>query len=208
MDVIIIRHGESHYNFGTTQGLDSQLTELGMKQCCITVDWLMKNVELRDFKAMCSPYLRCLQTASVITEMTRIPIEVHDDLGELHLASKKMNVIGGGATIPNRSILFSNLKWVNWNVESKFFGNERISQFVDRVAEFTSKLTDKVLLVTHAVTHKIICDLLTSRTAEEIKSAWKSPVTFMNETAIYNCGITIVANGELLCFNKAAWSKE
>jgi broad specificity phosphatase PhoE len=207
MHVVIVRHGESHYNLGTTQNLDSQLTETGMKQSCITIDWLLKNIDLFDYKAMTSPYLRCLQTSSVLAEMSDIPVVVNDNLRELHLSLKKADIIGGGLNIPNRAVSFPNLLWNEWKVDFKFFSNEKVPQFVDRMASFVGTLSGNIIMVTHAVAHRTISDLLTGKSPEELKERWKDSKIFLEDTAIHNCGITMVVNGELLGFNKVAWSK-
>lgn len=72
--IYVIRHGQSE-----GQSFTDPLTRIGIQQCVACANLLVsKNVQ--DFEIYCSPYLRCVQSAQIISEITTCPIHTLDEL--------------------------------------------------------------------------------------------------------------------------------
>lgn len=206
-EIFLIRHGESQYNTGNANCLDSALTETGMSQCIKTSIWLTSNIELEEFVGFTSPYLRTLQTASVISLISDVRFSVNDNIREFRFFQHE------DVKIDNRSIMFSNLQWnKDWLVESKTFQFEEFDQIVDRAYVFLNSLEerhiDKAIVVSHGIPIVVIEKLLTGYTRrkimQEVEEATKE---FKNEyyKSIWNCGISYVKDGKSLWKSKTVF---
>lgn len=93
MNLILWRHAEA-IDLGTpvTPGckrdLERQLTERGQQQATITARWLQKNIK-RDFRVICSPADRAVQTVKAFRDKP----EIISDLGPLADASHVLGAI-------------------------------------------------------------------------------------------------------------------
>lgn len=83
MKLYCVRHGETVYNTaGRIQGqFDSQLSQLGLRQCQAVAEALA--VEAID-AVIASPLSRALQSAQVIADHLRLPVEVDPRLMEIN----------------------------------------------------------------------------------------------------------------------------
>jgi broad specificity phosphatase PhoE len=68
-ELLMVRHGQSEANVGTSTHPDCGLTELGLEQARAAARKLA-SLDLRGFEAITSPYRRALCTAQVIAEAT------------------------------------------------------------------------------------------------------------------------------------------
>lgn len=73
MELYLVRHGQSEYNIGATDFLDSDLTEVGQKQAELTARRL-QSAQLK--RAFVSPLRRTLQTADYICNASDIRGEI------------------------------------------------------------------------------------------------------------------------------------
>lgn len=76
MDLILVRHGQSQYNYDQTGGDDAPLTELGRMQARRAGAYLASRFQIRAMYT--STYIRALETAQIINgfvgaELTREP---------------------------------------------------------------------------------------------------------------------------------------
>ncbi len=85
MKIIFIRHGEPNYDICDQRGFVGQgrdlapLTSIGVEQAeAVSKDSLLVGSEI----ILSSPYTRALQTAAIISQNTRLPIQVEVDLHE------------------------------------------------------------------------------------------------------------------------------
>lgn len=83
MKLFCVRHGETVYNMaGRIQGqFDSQLSPLGLRQCQAVAEALA--IEAVD-AVIASPLSRALQSAQVIADHLRLPVEVDPRLMEIN----------------------------------------------------------------------------------------------------------------------------
>jgi broad specificity phosphatase PhoE len=169
MDLLLISHGQAQKQKGVSSDPDGSLTDFGMKQTCLTGSWLRYNFLHKGFVGYTSPYLRTLQTSSVISEIIDIDFSVDDDLRDFEFFKPKT------AIIPNRSLQFDNLSWPikEWSEESKKFELETIDQFIERCAGFIDKLQDKedekVLVVSHNSVCVALAQLAIGKNQEDIR---------------------------------------
>ena len=79
MDVFLLRHGQSEYNIGLTDHLDSALTDLGQQQASLTALRLLgENIG----HVYVSPLRRTLQTIAPFCQMSGLNAEVAADACE------------------------------------------------------------------------------------------------------------------------------
>lgn len=79
MELFLVRHGQSEYNIGLTEYLDSGLTPLGQMQAARTAARLADD---RLTHIYVSPLRRTLQTAGPVCAATHLQAEVYADLCE------------------------------------------------------------------------------------------------------------------------------
>lgn len=75
-EILLIRHGHTDHN-----DLDPALSPKGQSQVEMT-NQLLSELNLDDFVGFCSPMLRCLQTADLISQATGINFQVKTDILE------------------------------------------------------------------------------------------------------------------------------
>lgn len=81
MDLILIRHGQSQYNFDQTGGIDAPLTALGRRQAERAGAYLAAQFKISALYA--STYTRARETAEIINRYLRLPPPfLVDDLRE------------------------------------------------------------------------------------------------------------------------------
>lgn len=145
-ELILIRHGESQYNVGLTDFLDSELTENGIKQVKATGKFLREHFgHLQNFVGLTSPYLRCLQTSRILREETGLEFRVTP-------APREIMCKYDSVVIPARKEEFPEFVWnlpcpsQHWKEDAWHFFNESEEKFVDRIMEFVG--TDKPASIT------------------------------------------------------------
>lgn len=152
MTVILIRHGEARYDeveargyFGMGHEL-GKLTELGVKQAHeVSFDHRLKGAEL----IIASPYTRALQTASIISRITQIPLVVENDVHEW------MPDLTHKFQIPVWDDLWNDFMGSQgYRKEDSSFNWESLDQIKDRMLKALLPYKDKyqkVIVVTHGI---------------------------------------------------------
>ena len=131
-ELILIRHGESEANASLTEHPDSRLTELGVRQA-LEVGQQLRNLDLRRYLCLVSPYERTLRTAEHIAAVTGLNFEQHDLVREWGLSA----TVGG-----------------------KHFQEEQKEELVLRLREFLQLHPDRnLLLVSHAAPIAVLTQL-------------------------------------------------
>jgi len=88
-EILLIRHGESHFNTKDTHELDSSLTQRGRQQCFTCGNFLRRKFDdMSDWKGLVSPFLRTIQTADIINRYTDCNFEIEWQAREFsHISS-------------------------------------------------------------------------------------------------------------------------
>lgn len=142
-EYVMIRHGESEYNAHLTDNLDSPLTKFGEQQIRKTAHFLAENLSnLTSFVGITSPYLRCLQSARIIREVTGVEFEVDAGVREVMIQYDECSV-------PCRKDEFLEFQWPSdcgWT-----FFREQPEQFIQRIQEHARRVRtkNKALIVSH-----------------------------------------------------------
>jgi broad specificity phosphatase PhoE len=79
MDVYLVRHGESEYNIGATENLDSPLTPLGEQQAARTA---LRLADVGLTQVCVSPFRRTLLTAGPICAATHLKADIFSEICE------------------------------------------------------------------------------------------------------------------------------
>jgi len=131
-ELLLIRHGESEGNAGTSTDPDCSLTDLGRQQARGLAERLAR-LDLSGFVGLTSPYRRAVQTAREITDATGLAFEEDDAIREW----------GTTATVNSRE-----------------YPNEPIEHVVVRLTEFLRQNQGhKLLIVSHAAPIAILTQL-------------------------------------------------
>lgn len=225
MKLLLVKHGEFQKKTGVTVNTDSALSDWGMKQACLTGSWINYNFNLNTFKGYCSPYLKTLQTASVISEITGIDFEVCPALRDYRFDKGKSQIRDGGVHLPNRYIVFQNIKWnpKEWESGTKYFQEENIDDFIDRSTQFLeTHQNENLVIVSHVSPIVMLSELSIGKTREDIKKDCLETETFLSKNTnvstflssverfvflngIKNCGVTYIEDGEPQFFGKTVY---
>lgn len=131
-ELLLIRHGESEANAGTSTDPDCSLTDLGRQQARRLAERL-KQLDLGGFVGITSPYRRTVQTAHEITAVTGIAFTLEDAVREW----------GVRATINGRE-----------------YAHEPIDQVITRLTDFLRHHDGrKLLVVSHAAPIAVLTQL-------------------------------------------------
>jgi len=205
MQLVLIRHAESFNNIGTTEDLDSSLSNNGFTQMEVTARWL-KNIfsqktPFENFIGYTSPLLRCLQTSRVLSHIIKVPFEVNYKLREFSVT--KENSISPCVTIRNRKDIYD-FSWIEDKKEI-CFKDESLAEFVPRVKSFYSNLDPKgkYLIVSHGSVCRCLHALATNTV--EILFERYSNFDFEENTSIKNCGITFIRDNKEIMFSKTIY---
>ena len=84
---ILVRHGESEHNAGTSEDLNSPLTSKGRAQAVACSREILShlttlNVPAESLFVASSPYERAVETSRIIANVLAVPFEVHSGLRE------------------------------------------------------------------------------------------------------------------------------
>jgi len=188
-ELILIRHGESQYNAYLTDHLDSELTPKGVEQARITGKFLKEQFgHISNFTGITSPYMRCLQTSSIIREETGLDFTVNPGPREIMMKYQS-------AEVKNRQELFPEFVWNHDN--DLFFSQESDMQFIARMKAFHDSLDqERLVIVSHGTPVNTIYEFALGL------NAGADTVNFVK-----NCSLSYVRNGEGIWFGKAVYEE-
>lgn len=190
---MLIRHGQSRYNVRLTDNLDSELTDEGRRQVVETADFLARHfAHLDQFIGHCSPYLRCLQTAQIIRELTGVEFWVTPGPREIMMVYDECQV-------PYRQSDFPELIWETHCTPTGFrFRQETAQQFVNRMSGYLREVTEheRVLIVSHGSPVNMLYDLALGRKAMPDL-----------HTYVENSSISYIRGKEPVWFNRIVYEK-
>lgn len=212
MELLLIRHAQSAFNAKQTDELDSSITDLGVSQAEATGEYL-KSLDLTGFEGVVSPFLRTLQTATILQKHTGLDFRVCGGARELlwHLHPLGMN----GATVANRAKIYSDFHWPNehWSKEKVKYKPENFPSFMQRIKLFLGTLLtgdEKFVVVSHASPIQAMHDFSTQEDLHEVKDydSHSSYKTIIEDwAAVENCSITHIVDGECKHFAKTIHEK-
>jgi len=187
MEIVLIRHAQSAYNVGKTKHLDSPLTEDGHHQANVTGQFL-QSMNWSGFSGFVSPFLRTLQTATILQKFIKVDFEICHEIRELLMEDH--------VSVSDRSKEFDHFKWLK-NEEALFL-SEKFETFFLRMQNYLKKRNEeKVVIVTHAALVQTIHDISTNN-----MSSYESIV---EGDSVHNCSITRIINGKCQEFAKVVY---
>lgn len=175
MKIFLIRHGETLENIGTLLmgRTDGELSQLGIKQAKKTGDAL-KDFEINYIYS--SPLKRCLDTANLINETIKSPLEKHELLIERDF--------GAYTNASAKEVNFDELDLDS--EENKQAGVESLESIRMRIVNFLSLITKEhkdqnIVIVTHNNPIRLFLGEFLNKTYQEILKEYK----------VHNCSINI-----------------
>jgi len=158
--LLLLRHGETGEQYaGRYMGsTDVPLSEQGRRQVS-TMKIILQDEKID--RCLCSPMLRCRDTARAVLEPGGIDLEIDPDLREIDFGQwegKGFDEIA--RTSPDRV-----RRWVAFDNDFAFPGGERIGDFLERTRRIAQRVSEDpaptILLCTHGgVIRILICHLL------------------------------------------------
>ena len=137
-EIFIIRHGSTE---DSTED-DPALSREGIQQIKNIAEKL-KIFNCNGFFGFTSPFMRCLQTSQIISQILEIKFEVSEELKEYSCSTNKKSTI----LLKNKSNLFPNFQWLttkNWVVEP-----EPYDVLLKRINKVLQVIPDKSILISH-----------------------------------------------------------
>ena len=153
-ELLIIRHGETHWNFqGRMQGaLNSDLTEHGQAQARGLRDLLACAGLTRDHRAWCSPQGRAQQTAGLALEGHFEHWQTDARLAEVSVGAYEGLLFEDAmAEHQTRHPHDGPFEW-HFNAP----GGESWDAFSGRIASWLSELETPAVIVTHGITSRVM----------------------------------------------------
>lgn len=109
-EIILIRHAEAD-----TQYMNGAITDAGRTHAAKTAAFIL-DMHLPSFTIMSSPYLRCIQTAKIISEQCRIPFSPKDELAKQRdkepLPEFEKRITNVMDTLPKKSIIVTHTDFI------------------------------------------------------------------------------------------------
>lgn len=169
--MLVIRHGESEFNARETSDYNSSLSVKGCEQSknlCYYLDGYATGSGLKNNKIICSPFNRCIQTASYIASYIGLNIEIDYRLIE-HIHEKN------GFHFRHNNVYYINSEFSITAPDSDL-------GILNRVMSFYQEYKDEnVIVVTHGGPINIIHHLMKNKSLSEYPE-WNSEIT--------NCSVT------------------
>lgn len=187
-DRIYIRHGESRYNKKETTDLDSELTDEGVLQVRRAGRWLKENVPKLTYCGyfgVTTPYLRALQSARIIREITGLQFNVHSGPREVMTSYDQVE-------IPLRKWQFPDLDWSMCINEPWKFVRETDEQFNKRIRQYHEDCDRIKRMVTISHGTPIVA-------LHELDQGIKNPPNVTEFPR--NASVTRVVDGKLICYD-------
>lgn len=142
---IIIRHAQSHHNKGTTQNLDSPLTDKGIKQAeRLAIE--LGRYDLKGYALHVSPFLRTLMTAERIVANIPSLTAIVDPLLSEALAPHY-----SGVFVPRRQYDYPKFDWSHFVGAGFLQHREDGLEFFPRVESAFGRMPTKAIVVSHGM---------------------------------------------------------
>ncbi len=202
-ELMVIRHGQSKHNVHLTNDLDAEITQRGYEQCLVTAHYLKNLPDIGDYYGFTSPYLRCLQTSSIISLITGVKFKIDPRFKENPCLMPEQ-----GLPVLKRSKEFPNI--VGWEeykahfytTENKIyffkFYPEEPQIYLENIKNAIADLPPKSIIVSHGTPVMIIAEMAQGSQLEDIppwditqKAGW-----------IENASVTHIKNQQLLQWSK------
>ena len=170
-EIFIMRHGATENSIED----DPTLSKEGIQQIKNIAEKL-KEFNCNGFFGFTSPFMRCLQTSQIISQILEIKFEVFEELREYSCLTKEKSTI----FLKNKSNLFPNFQWFttkNWVIEPEPHG-----VLLKRINNVLQALPNKSILISHC---GLISNFIKMATSESSHC-----VHFANLTYIKNHEVT------------------
>jgi len=201
MKVYIVRHGETESNLNRIHQSDSaKLTKRGLEEAKLLSE---RVAGFKVDKILTSPILRAINTAEVISEMSKVSFEVNDLLKEL----KKPSEIEGkshseSVAIEIKETLRENYHQADWHYSDE----ESFLDFKKRILILSEQLLkskyESTLIVTHSAVIKMFVSLAIY--GDSLTSEIFLPIydhLSITNTGITYCTYELEKGWKVNCFN-------
>lgn len=157
MDLYLLRHGQSEFNVGRTEHLDSDLTDVGRQQAALTAERLRGEGLTRIYA---SPLRRALQTIAPTCDATGLPADVYADVCEYFSSAHYRDFPGLSPAEIGREYPFARFTddfpcedvWWPQETEDTAAISARAGRVRDDLLRLYAGTDERVLVVSHAET--------------------------------------------------------
>lgn len=177
-ELLLIRHATAF----DPSNPDTPISEDGIRQAEKLGDLLL-DFDLEGFEAVSSPLLRCLQTASILSQTLGRKFTVQPELAETPVFLDDTDTF----CVPNRKDQFPQFKWPS--SEDFIYNKEAASEFHTRSERVLHSLPSKTIVVTH---YGLICNMTRLALCEDRASVVAGQV-------IPPASVTYINREELQC---------
>lgn len=197
-EIIVIRHARSNHNIRKTDDLDGEISDFGVRQAINVGDYLSSEFDLKDYSFFTSPFLRCVQTADIISKKTNHTPIVDEKIKE------SLNHYNAKVLIKNHKEKFPNFVWDSINEKGIECGPEFNEHFLNRMFNFYHDLPQKSIVVTHGLPAILLINIASNPMIKNIP-VW--------DYSIDNCSISVVKKGRIVwhgrnLYNEFDYNKE
>lgn len=181
-ELLIIRHARSKHNVCDSDDVDDQITKFGETQSRNVGKFMASELDLDGFKFFTSPFLRCLQTSSLIQQEVKAQFQVMHELREY------LNHAGRECFVPHRERIFPTLDWSWYPQEGTTYYDEFNEVYLHRMHDAYSKLPQKSVVVTHGLPAFTLMHL--AKGNMQSIPIW--------DHSIDNCSMTLIRRGRVI----------
>ena len=188
---ILIRHGESQFNReGRVQGqADVDLSEKGRLQAKAVASWCSKQAwEIGSCELWSSPLKRARETADAISSAVGLPVQVKDDMRELHAGVFQGHLWDDLAERFPEAVA----QWKSGDVDFQIPGGESRRQLAERgqqaLMTLAKRSTSRMIVVAHGGVLTAALGLLVGRNHPLLADAILRPFTRL--PALANCSVS------------------
>jgi broad specificity phosphatase PhoE len=181
-ELIIIRHARSKHNIQKSDDLDDGISEFGERQARNVGKFFESSVDLSGYSFYTSPFLRCLQTADIISSYCDMQPIIMPQLREY------LNHSGRSVQVPNRKEMYPRMNWAVYPDLGELYAEEFNEIFLHRMHEVHELLPNKSIVITHGLPALALFHVATTNTRSV--PVW--------DHSIDNCSITIVKRGRVI----------
>lgn len=209
MEILIVRHAQSLFNIHATDELNSELSSDGFVQVLTLGDWLQHEFDLTDYKGLVSPFLRTLQTAFCLNQITGLQFTVEPAVREYHVDKSHPQLEDGAMFVSCEQVGYPEFEWPEEKAFSTgwSFKNESLEEFVDRIRNFYEGLEDgKYLIVSHGAPCRVLHDVAAGLDLSYLEERYDvKNVNEPKKESIPNASMTWIIDGKVEYASKVVY---
>jgi len=138
-ELLFVRHGECE----EPQEPDSDLSDFGKEEVRKLANVLLRSFDLKNLTGICSPMLRCLETALILHELLDVPFKVQSDIIETPLFLDE----GQQYRLQNHCDKFPQFNWDD--MREQVLTKETLPEFLARTKIALQHFPHRCIVVAH-----------------------------------------------------------